>query len=62
MNGQLDIPRNAPHGRKPGRVIDAVTGTLLSSQPPPGSLCAFIDDRRFERTYLLNRSVLAAFE
>lgn len=52
-------PTGAPGGLL---LIDAVTGALLASQQPPESLGAFIDDRRFERTYLLSRHELAAFD
>ncbi|MCC6756318.1 MAG: hypothetical protein IT199_08090, partial [Solirubrobacterales bacterium] len=52
-------PTGAPGGLL---LIDAVTGALLASQQPPESFGAFIDDRRFERTYLLGRYELAAFD
>lgn len=44
-------------------VIDAVTGALLHAEPHPDTLGPdlFVDDRHFERTYLLSRSALTAF-
>lgn len=45
-------------------VIDAASGALLSAQPPRPSVGpeTLVDDRRFERTYLLGRSELAAYD